>query len=181
MEITSNPVPTKRNPLGAKGAGEAGTVGALPAIVNAVIDALAAARGQEPRHAGDQPAHLAGDAGGAGLTATLLPRLMIGTPQLSNPSTSRVATAAPVAEGDSGDLGIRHADRSAELPTRHYDFGIVRCGSCVERDYAVSQQHIEQPFRCFDKPGFSASSGKLAIPRRISALVTLVVDKSARS
>src|ERR1700719_1149349 len=41
MEITSNPVPTNRNPLGAKGAGEAGTVGALPAIVNAVIDALA--------------------------------------------------------------------------------------------------------------------------------------------
>ena len=41
MEITSNPVPTKRNPLGAKGAGEAGTVGALPAIVNAAIDALA--------------------------------------------------------------------------------------------------------------------------------------------
>jgi carbon-monoxide dehydrogenase large subunit len=40
MEITSNPVPTKRNPLGAKGAGEADTVGALPAIVNAVVDAL---------------------------------------------------------------------------------------------------------------------------------------------
>ena len=40
MEIHSNPVPTKRNPLGAKGAGEAGTVGALPAIVNAVVDAL---------------------------------------------------------------------------------------------------------------------------------------------
>jgi carbon-monoxide dehydrogenase large subunit len=40
MEITSNPMPTKRNPLGAKGAGEAGTVGALPAIVNAVVDAL---------------------------------------------------------------------------------------------------------------------------------------------
>jgi carbon-monoxide dehydrogenase large subunit len=29
------------NPLGAKGAGEAGTVGALPAIANAVMDALA--------------------------------------------------------------------------------------------------------------------------------------------
>src|SRR5580704_10929308 len=41
MEVTSNPVPTKRNPLGAKGAGEAGTVGALPANVNAVVDALA--------------------------------------------------------------------------------------------------------------------------------------------
>jgi carbon-monoxide dehydrogenase large subunit len=34
-------VPAKTNPLGVKGAGEAGTVGALPAIVNAVIDALA--------------------------------------------------------------------------------------------------------------------------------------------
>jgi carbon-monoxide dehydrogenase large subunit len=41
MHIESNPVPTGRNPLGAKGAGEAGTVGALPAIVNAVVDALA--------------------------------------------------------------------------------------------------------------------------------------------
>ena len=39
--IESNPVPTKLNPLGAKGAGEAGTVGALPAAVNAVMDALA--------------------------------------------------------------------------------------------------------------------------------------------
>ncbi len=41
MAITSNPVPTKLNPLGAKGAGEAGTVGALPAVINAVVDALA--------------------------------------------------------------------------------------------------------------------------------------------
>lgn len=41
MEITSNPVPTKSNPLGAKGAGEAGTVGALPAVMIAILDALA--------------------------------------------------------------------------------------------------------------------------------------------
>jgi aerobic carbon-monoxide dehydrogenase large subunit len=41
--IESNPVPTKLNPLGAKGAGEAGTVGALPVVMNAVMDALAAA------------------------------------------------------------------------------------------------------------------------------------------
>jgi aerobic carbon-monoxide dehydrogenase large subunit len=33
-------VPTKRNPLGMKGCGEAGTVGALGAISNAVLDAL---------------------------------------------------------------------------------------------------------------------------------------------
>ena len=34
-------VPTDRNPLGVKGAGEAGTVGALPATMNAVLNALA--------------------------------------------------------------------------------------------------------------------------------------------
>jgi len=40
MEIQSNPVPTATNPLGVKGAGEAGNVGGLPAVMNAVIDAL---------------------------------------------------------------------------------------------------------------------------------------------
>jgi aerobic carbon-monoxide dehydrogenase large subunit len=41
IAVTSNPVPTRLNPLGAKGAGEAGTVGALPAVINAIADALA--------------------------------------------------------------------------------------------------------------------------------------------
>ena len=41
LVIGSNPVPTAANLLGAKGAGEAGTVGALPAVMNAVMDALA--------------------------------------------------------------------------------------------------------------------------------------------
>ncbi len=41
VAIESHPVPTALNPLGAKGAGEAGTVGALPAVINAVMDALA--------------------------------------------------------------------------------------------------------------------------------------------
>jgi carbon-monoxide dehydrogenase large subunit len=41
VEIKSNPVPTKTNPLGVKGAGEAGCVGALPAVANALVDALA--------------------------------------------------------------------------------------------------------------------------------------------
>jgi aerobic carbon-monoxide dehydrogenase large subunit len=40
MDVESNPVPTKTNPLGVKGAGEAGCVGALPAVVNALVDAL---------------------------------------------------------------------------------------------------------------------------------------------
>ena len=41
IAVKSNPVPTKLNPLGAKGAGEAGTVGALPVVMNAILDALA--------------------------------------------------------------------------------------------------------------------------------------------
>lgn len=40
IEILDNHHPTSANPLGAKGAGEAGTVGALPAVVSAVVDAL---------------------------------------------------------------------------------------------------------------------------------------------
>jgi carbon-monoxide dehydrogenase large subunit len=38
--IEDNPVPTRTNPLGVKGAGEAGTVGSLSAGVNAIVDAL---------------------------------------------------------------------------------------------------------------------------------------------
>jgi carbon-monoxide dehydrogenase large subunit len=37
----SQPSPARTNPLGTKGCGEAGCAGALPTIVNAVIDALA--------------------------------------------------------------------------------------------------------------------------------------------
>ena len=41
FEMEVNEVPTPTNPLGVKGAGEAGCVGALPALMNAVVDALA--------------------------------------------------------------------------------------------------------------------------------------------
>ena len=40
ITVANRPVPTKTNPLGAKGCGEAGTSGGLPAVANAVIDAL---------------------------------------------------------------------------------------------------------------------------------------------
>jgi carbon-monoxide dehydrogenase large subunit len=40
VDIEDNPVPTPTNPLGVKGAGEAGTVGSLSAGVNAIVDAL---------------------------------------------------------------------------------------------------------------------------------------------
>jgi carbon-monoxide dehydrogenase large subunit len=40
MQIISNIVPTALNPLGVKGGGEAGTVGAMPALMNAIMNAL---------------------------------------------------------------------------------------------------------------------------------------------
>jgi len=40
IEVESHPVPTKTNPIGVKGAGEAGCVGALPAVANALVNAL---------------------------------------------------------------------------------------------------------------------------------------------
>jgi len=40
MEISHLSIPTKTNPLGVKGAGETGTVGAPPAVVGAITDAL---------------------------------------------------------------------------------------------------------------------------------------------
>jgi carbon-monoxide dehydrogenase large subunit len=40
LDVHSNPVPTATNPFGVKGVGEAGTVGAVPAVMSAVLDAL---------------------------------------------------------------------------------------------------------------------------------------------
>jgi aerobic carbon-monoxide dehydrogenase large subunit len=40
LTIREHPVPTASNPLGAKGVGEAGVSGSLPALMNAVLDAL---------------------------------------------------------------------------------------------------------------------------------------------
>jgi len=41
LTVDFYPVPSPANPLGVKGAGEAGVVGALPAVMNALADALA--------------------------------------------------------------------------------------------------------------------------------------------
>ncbi len=41
FEASTTETPTFRNPLGAKGIGESGTIGAMPAVHNAVVDAVA--------------------------------------------------------------------------------------------------------------------------------------------
>jgi carbon-monoxide dehydrogenase large subunit len=40
LTVIDHPVPTRTNPLGAKGVGEAGVTGSMPCIMNAVMDAL---------------------------------------------------------------------------------------------------------------------------------------------
>ncbi len=40
VKLVEHPVPTRLNPLGAKGVGEAGVTGSMPALMNAVADAL---------------------------------------------------------------------------------------------------------------------------------------------
>jgi carbon-monoxide dehydrogenase large subunit len=47
LKLLEHPVPTALNPLGAKGVGEAGVTGSLPALMNAVLDAL---RGAGVKH-----------------------------------------------------------------------------------------------------------------------------------
>jgi carbon-monoxide dehydrogenase large subunit len=39
-ELANTVTPSPLNPMGAKGVGEAGTIGATPCVVNAVLDAL---------------------------------------------------------------------------------------------------------------------------------------------
>jgi carbon-monoxide dehydrogenase large subunit len=41
FELVASETPTSYNPLGAKGIGEAGTIGSTPAVQNAVVDAVA--------------------------------------------------------------------------------------------------------------------------------------------
>jgi len=40
IDFSTNEIPCLNNPLGMKGAGEAGAIGATPAAINAMVDAL---------------------------------------------------------------------------------------------------------------------------------------------
>ena len=65
FRVATREVPTKVNPLGAKGVGEAGTVGAM-AAVDERGERRAGAAGHPPlRHAGDAEPGMGGDRGGA--------------------------------------------------------------------------------------------------------------------
>ena len=73
FSIENHPVPCKTNLLGVKGCGEAGCAGALPSVMNAVVDALVGGRRHPHRHAGDAGE---GVAGAERLIATVIRRSM---------------------------------------------------------------------------------------------------------
>ena len=82
----------RANPLGAKGCGEAGCVGALPAVANAVIDALLGAGRAPHRHPGDAEAGVAHDPrrAGAGKGIGVLTRVRLESLRV-NGSISRLS------------------------------------------------------------------------------------------
>ena len=59
FELDETVTPSPVNPLGVKGVGEAGAIASTPAVVNAVVDALASAGYPASRHAPHRPAGLA--------------------------------------------------------------------------------------------------------------------------
>ena len=65
LKLLEHPVPTKLNPLGAKGVGEAGVTGSMPALMNAVVDALRSRGVRALRDAGHAAAPMGGAPGGA--------------------------------------------------------------------------------------------------------------------
>ena len=75
-----NPTRCTTNPLGVKGAGEAGAVAAFPAIGNAIRDALKPARRRRLHRPGDPGARLAGAAGGAARLRSRRKRRMLPHP-----------------------------------------------------------------------------------------------------
>ncbi len=64
IDFAYEEIPCVTNPLGAKGCGEAGTVGALPAVMSAIADALGVLHIDMPRDAGARLARTPAEAGG---------------------------------------------------------------------------------------------------------------------
>ena len=69
LEIRLEGVATAANPIGSKGAGQAGAIASPPAVMSALLNALAPLGVATYRHAGDSGAGVAGDPGRAALIA----------------------------------------------------------------------------------------------------------------
>ena len=122
VTIEDNPVPTPTNPLGVKGAGEAGTVGSLSAGVNAIVDALSVLWHPPHRHA----MHIVqGVAGNSSRRAAINPSrsgdagLFLGERAQAQPFLHRLRDGLVAVELDMAGIDLRLQIRKAHPDRRH--------------------------------------------------------------
>ena len=120
VEATLEEVPCKTNPLGVKGIGESGTIGAPPTVINALIDALKPLGVERHRHAGDAGAgvgnHPAGAGRRAGWTLTVVQWWRLGVDQPPPLSLWTQPCSAPcVTLSASGSVALHRLAASRRL------------------------------------------------------------------
>ena len=124
IEFETVEILCKTNPLGIKGSGEAGAIGAPPAVINAVVDALDRARRAPCRHAGDGARALASPAPGQGSVtaardhATLVEAL-VALAEVAGAATMPYFRNNVVVEKKADSSPVTAADRAADQ--RHPD------------------------------------------------------------
>ena len=136
FELGETVTPSPHHPLGVKGVGESATVGSPPAVVNAVIDALAAVRRQARRHAADPGP---GVAGHPGPSRPDRPRVHV----TCDPSP-RVAAGSTRQHSDGG----KHSDRAGVIASRRGAGRQLRrsgCRSCTRGWCWPSGRRAPQP------------------------------------
>ena len=116
FETERTQTPTPRNPLGAKGIGEAGAIGATPAVWNAV-DRRALAHGRaQHRHARDASARLEGDQRGQQRVHFLSGGA---DPEAGPDRAGQLGVAAGFELGvQPARFGVRHAEQVGEQRVR---------------------------------------------------------------
>lgn len=114
FEVANNPTLTEKNPLGVKGVREAGTIAAIPAVMNAVNDAGTDRRWNR-RGPGDPGKTVAGDPFGAArhglnITAVGIGQITRGSSRGTSLSgaSSRADAQPPVAPGGETAATVLH-------------------------------------------------------------------------
>ena len=122
FETERTQTPTPRNPLGAKGIGEAGAIGSTPAVWNAVVDALSPPRRAQHRHAGHAAAGVAGDQRSSVSAAVRASMSSVVVP------TPRLALTAPGSSGSrpAWSSACRRSASASVTPSRRVSSGCAQ-------------------------------------------------------
>ena len=144
-------VPSKTNAFGIKGAGEAGSIGSCPAVMNGIIDALnRGLRHHRDRHAGDAGEGLEHDPGGEGVAKSCR-RVAIAAP-LTRPSPSYRRKPVSITDGSNLDRIPPPATPAIDPGFRRGDAGMDCCGRAPRRAAPILRP-------CTSRPSASARRG----------------------